>query len=79
MNKIRRDEPSGVIIHMYMEISQGISLCTYLYLKLKHHVFHVIFSLFFLPNWRTVEQNKFCPLGRAGSSGRGDVRERVGG
>jgi hypothetical protein len=29
-----------------MEISQGISLCSYLYLKLKCHVFCFVFSLF---------------------------------
>jgi hypothetical protein len=29
-----------------MEISQGNSLYSYLYLKLKCHVFHFIFSLF---------------------------------
>jgi hypothetical protein len=28
-----RDEPIEVIIHIYMEISQGNSLCSYLYLK----------------------------------------------
>jgi hypothetical protein len=29
-----RDEPVGVVIHVYMETTQGISLCSYLYLKL---------------------------------------------
>jgi hypothetical protein len=29
-----------------MEISQGNSLCSYLYFKLKCHVFHFIFSPF---------------------------------
>jgi hypothetical protein len=33
MKKIRGDRPIGVIIHIYMEISQGNSLCSYLYLK----------------------------------------------
>jgi hypothetical protein len=33
MKKIRRDKPFGIIIHLYMEISQGISLCSFLYLK----------------------------------------------
>jgi hypothetical protein len=33
MNKIRGDKPIGVIIHIYMEISQENSLCSYLYLK----------------------------------------------
>jgi hypothetical protein len=31
--KNRGDEPVGVMIHIYMEISQGNSLCCYLYLK----------------------------------------------
>jgi hypothetical protein len=47
MKKIRGDEPIGVIIHIYMETSQGNSLCSYHYLKLKCHDFHFIFSLFF--------------------------------
>jgi hypothetical protein len=45
MKKIREDKPTGVIIHTYMEVSQGNSLCSYLYLKLKCHDFHFIFSL----------------------------------
>jgi hypothetical protein len=41
MKKIR-DESSGVIIHIYVELSQGNSL----YHKLKCHDFHFVFSLF---------------------------------
>jgi hypothetical protein len=52
MKKIRGGKPSGVIIHTYMEISQRNSLCSYLYLKLKCHVFHFIFSLMKLINRR---------------------------
>jgi hypothetical protein len=33
MKKIRGDKPIGVVKHTYMEISQGKSLCRYLYLK----------------------------------------------
>jgi hypothetical protein len=40
MKKIRRDKPIGVIIHMYMEMSQGNSL----YLK---HAKMSFFSFFF--------------------------------
>jgi hypothetical protein len=47
MKKIRRDKLIGVIIHTYMKISQGNSLYNFLYLKLKCHVFHFIFALFF--------------------------------
>jgi hypothetical protein len=39
MKTIRGDKPSEVIIHSYMEISQGNSLCSYLYLKLKCFLF----------------------------------------
>jgi hypothetical protein len=43
MKKIRGDEPAGVIIHTHMEISQGNSLCSYLYLKReKCHFFFFI-------------------------------------
>jgi hypothetical protein len=33
MKKIIGDKPIGVLIHIYREISQGNSLCSYLYLK----------------------------------------------
>jgi hypothetical protein len=33
MKKHRGDEPTVVIVHIYMEISQGNSLCSYSYLK----------------------------------------------
>jgi hypothetical protein len=33
MKTIRGDKPIGVIIHLYKEISQRNSLCSYLYLK----------------------------------------------
>jgi hypothetical protein len=56
MKKNRGDEPIWVIIHIYMEISQGNSLCSYLYLK---QAKNVIF--FLLQNWRTRGQNKSCP------------------
>jgi hypothetical protein len=45
MKKLRGDKPIGVTIHTYMEISQGNSLCSYLYLKVKCPVFSFIFSL----------------------------------
>jgi hypothetical protein len=55
MKKIREGKTIEVIIHTYMEISQGNSLCGYLYLKLTCHVF--ILS-FLLKNWRIRGQNK---------------------
>jgi hypothetical protein len=33
MMKIRGDKPVRVIIHIYLKISQGNSLCSYLYFK----------------------------------------------
>jgi hypothetical protein len=42
-----RDEPIGVVIHICMETTQVISLCSYLYLKLaKHHVSLIMFFVF---------------------------------
>jgi hypothetical protein len=52
MKKIRGDKPIGVIIQTYLEISQENSLCSYLYLKLKCHVSHFIFSPTKLENRR---------------------------
>jgi hypothetical protein len=46
MKKNRGDKPSGVKIHLYMEISRWNSLHSYFYLKLKHNVFILIFSHF---------------------------------
>jgi hypothetical protein len=47
------DEPIGVIVHIYMEISQGNSLYSYLYLKK-----NVIFFLFFLFSSTKLEDRK---------------------
>jgi hypothetical protein len=47
MKKIRGDKPVGVTIYLYMEISQGKSLCIHLYLKqAKCHVLLFLFSPF---------------------------------
>jgi hypothetical protein len=45
MKKIRRHEPIGIIIHIYMEMSQGNSLCRYLKQAKKSFLF--VFSFFF--------------------------------
>jgi hypothetical protein len=71
MKKIRGDKPIWVIIHTYIEISQGNSLCSYLYLKLKCHVFILSFLFFLLYNQRRGGQNESCPGGRAGTNGGG--------
>jgi hypothetical protein len=77
MKKIRGDKPSGVIIHTYMKISQGNSMCTYLYLKLKCHTF----IFFLLQNQRTGGWNRSC-LGWGkglGNSESGEVAGKGGG
>jgi hypothetical protein len=62
-----------------MEISRGNALCSYLYKKKKLekcHVFLFVFSL--LQNQRSGGQNRSCPEGRFGSSGRQEVEEKGG-
>jgi hypothetical protein len=69
MKKIRGDKPVGVTIYLYMEISQGKSLCIHLYLKqAKCHVL-----LFLLQNWRTGGPNRSYLGGGIGTSGRGKM------
>jgi hypothetical protein len=57
-----RDEPIGVVIHICIETTQGISLCSYLYLKLaKTPCFSFAFLYFFF--YKIGEQE-----GRTGSA-----------
>jgi hypothetical protein len=71
VKKSGRDELIGVVIHIYMETTQGISLCSYLYLKLaKCHV-SVILTFFF---YKIGEQE-----GRTGSRSAGDGGVGIGG
>jgi hypothetical protein len=58
MKKIRGDKPIEVII--YIEISQGNFLHSYLYLKQAKITF---FSFFHLQNQRTGGWNRSCPVG----------------
>jgi hypothetical protein len=44
-----------------MEISQGNSLCSYLYLKLKCNVFHFVFSLFSPTNLENRKAEQVLP------------------
>jgi hypothetical protein len=62
MKKLRRDKTFGIIIHIYMEISQG-NLCSYLYLKQKCHIY--LFISFLLQSWKTGRWKKSCPDGSA--------------
>jgi hypothetical protein len=56
MKKMKGDKPIEDI-NMYMEISQGNSLCSYLYLKQTKMSF---FFFFLLQNQSTREQNRSC-------------------
>jgi hypothetical protein len=58
MEKIREDEPIRVIIHTYMEILQGNSLCSYLYLK------QTKVSFFFFYKNGEKEGRQILPRGR---------------
>jgi hypothetical protein len=75
MKKIRGVKPIGVIIHRFTELSQGNSLCSYLYLKQAKNVmfFFLSFLFFLVQNQRTGGWNESCPRGRANTSGRGKV------
>jgi hypothetical protein len=43
MKKKRENEPIEVIIHIYMEISQENSMCSYLYFKQEKMTFFFLF------------------------------------
>jgi hypothetical protein len=71
MKKYRGDEPISVIIHIYMEISQGNALCSYLYFK------QTKMSFFFsLQNRRTGGWNRSFPEMGAGTRGREEVARK---
>jgi hypothetical protein len=57
--KSGRDEPMWVAIHKYIEAMLGISLYSYLYLKLAKTLSFFIISCF-QQNWRTRRWNGFC-------------------
>jgi hypothetical protein len=72
MKKIRGDKPIGVTIYLYMKISQGNSLCNYLYFK-QAKISCFSFHFFLLQNWRTGGWNRSCPVGRVGTREWGEV------
>jgi hypothetical protein len=72
MKKIRGDKPVGIVIHIYREISQGNSLCSYLR-KLKCCSICFIFSSFVFYKIRKQESRTGPSRGRADTSGRGKV------
>jgi hypothetical protein len=69
MKRSGRDEPTWIVIHIYMETAQGISLYSCLHLKLtKILCFSFLSYMFFhQQNQRSRGQNKFCP--QAGGGG----------
>jgi hypothetical protein len=76
MKKNRRDEPIGVLMPIYIELSQGNSLCSYLYLRQAKMSF---FFLFYSTNSenRRVEQVPHRGIGTSGRRkvvGRGNRR-----
>jgi hypothetical protein len=68
MKKIRGDKPIVRIIHMYMKLSQGNSLCRYLYLK-QAKISSFSSNLFF---YKIREQEQILPGGGVGTSKRGE-------
>jgi hypothetical protein len=60
MKKIREDKPVGVITHICMELSQGNSLCSYLYLK-QAKISCFSFYFFLLQNWRNRKAEQVLP------------------
>jgi hypothetical protein len=76
MKKIRGDKPIGVIIHIYVEVSQRHTLCSYLYLKQAKMSFFFIFSFFF---YKIGEQEGRTSPAQGGGppSERGKVDKKV--
>jgi hypothetical protein len=68
MKKSGRDEPVWVVIHMCMETTQGISLYSYLYVKLaKMLCFYYLLFFFLLQK----SENKRAELVLPGGEGGG--------
>jgi hypothetical protein len=55
-----KDKPIWVAIHKCMETTQGISLYSYLYLKLAKYYAYYLLCFFLQQNWRMRGQNGFC-------------------
>jgi hypothetical protein len=61
MKKIRGDEPIGVLIHIYLEISQG-NPCVAIFISNKQYMLLFLSFLFIiLQNWRTRGLCRSCP------------------
>jgi hypothetical protein len=62
VKRTRGDEPIEAVIHICMETTPGISLCSYLYLKLGKATcfsFYLLLYLLLLHNRRTGGRNRF--------------------
>jgi hypothetical protein len=69
-----RDEPMSVEIHMCMETTQGISLYSYLYLKLINHYFSlIIFYVFSSTKLKNKKTEQVLP--RSKRWGMGEVAQ----
>jgi hypothetical protein len=64
MKEVKGDKSTRVIIHIYMEISQGNSLCSYYYLELKRHAFYFIISLFSPTKSENRREEQVLPRGK---------------
>jgi hypothetical protein len=66
-----RDEPIWVVIHMFMEAMPGISVYSYLYLKLAKMLCLSYYLRCFQQNWRTrTEQVVSRRTGKIGKEGK---------
>jgi hypothetical protein len=78
MKKIGRDKPIGLIPHVYREISQGNSLCSYFYLKQANIIIFFFLSFFFY-KIREQEVGTSLPVGGGvGTNERGRWWKGVG-
>jgi hypothetical protein len=67
-----RDEPIGFVIHICMERAQGISLCSYLCLKLAKMSFFSMFYIFSSTKLDSRREEQVLPR-VVGTNGRGEV------
>jgi hypothetical protein len=69
-----RDKPMRVVIHKCMEAMLGISLYSYLYLKLAKPLYFSYYLMFFLQKTRRIRgQNRFCWEAGVGGGGPNNV------
>jgi hypothetical protein len=60
MKKIRENESTGAITHIYMKISQSISLCSFLFLKPKNVI---VFLFYFTNSENSMVKHVLCVWG----------------